>query len=90
MKSFVEKNVPFNLSMPCPHNAILVGANLLSVPCAEPDFTAYGLLDALGGPAVVTSVQTFDADSGQFQTAGYKNGNPAGVGSVRPTCRRVG
>ena len=37
------------------------------------------LLEKLGGEAVVSSIQRFNQDTGEFETASYNNAQPAGV-----------
>jgi len=37
------------------------------------------LLEKLGGEAVVSSIQRFNQDTGEFETAAYHNGQPVGA-----------
>jgi len=55
------------------------GVNLVGTPCATEGATAYLLLYDIGGPAVVSSIQRYNPDTGKFETASYLNGQPVGV-----------
>lgn len=64
----------------CPTWDLLAGTNLVGTPCAAPDMTAFQLLQKIiGGETVVSSIQRFNPNTGQFEIAGYHNGQPAGV-----------
>ena len=68
----------YDVTVACPQYSLQAGINLVSFPFAGTQTTAYGLLDALGGPDVVSSIQGVDPASGQFETSAYQNGTPAG------------
>ncbi len=68
----------YNVTVPCPQYVLDAGSHLLSFPFVGTQMTAYGLLQALGGPNVISSVQGFDPASGHFETVAYKNGAPTG------------
>ena len=70
----VAKTVAYNSDLPCPHRTLNAGTNLVGFPCFAKGLTAYEILDAMGGPTVVSSIQRLDQESGQFETAGYSDG----------------
>jgi hypothetical protein len=65
---------------------LVPGTNLVSSPCIEPGLTAHTLMENLGGPDAVTSIQRFNRDNGRFETASYLAGELAGVDfPIKPT-----
>ncbi len=74
--SIVKKTIYFN-SRVCPAWNLVPGVNLAGTPCAA-GMTAFRLLEALGGEAAVKSIQRFNPVAGEFETAAYFNGQPAG------------
>jgi hypothetical protein len=68
------------LTLPGTSVTLPAGFSLFAWPVAVPaGTTAFDLLDALGGPGEVTSVDRFHAQSGAFERAEYAGGVPAGV-----------
>jgi len=62
----------------CPSISLLPGVNVVGVPCTPLAETAHTFLTAIGDDSMVSSVQTFDTESGRFLTAAYQNGAPVG------------
>ena len=63
----------------CPGITLQAGLNLIGFSCLPAGFSAYDLLQHLGGQSVVTSVQRLDPDSGLFESAMWLDGSQAGV-----------
>lgn len=56
------------------------GYSIATVNCARLGMPAFELMTLLGGSASVAAIQTFDPQTGRFQTAFFDtNGQPAGV-----------
>ncbi len=55
------------------------GLNIVSIPCMSHDYTSYELLEYLGSPDKVTSIQRFDRETGVFETTVYHDGKPSGA-----------
>jgi len=57
------------------------GLNFVGLPIARSgqNYTAFSLLQKIGGETVVTSIQQFDMGRGVFESAAYVNGVPVGV-----------
>lgn len=70
--------IPFNATITCPHYDLQPGIHLLSFPFVGNQMTAYGLLERLGGPGIVSSIQGFNPATGLFETAGYQSGTLTG------------
>ena len=66
-------------SLYCPTWDLNPGMNLFGTPCAAPGMSAFELLKRIGDETVVSSIQRFNPDTGRFETAVYKDGQPAGV-----------
>jgi hypothetical protein len=62
----------------CAATDLVAGVGVVGFPCLPPGYTARQLLQDLGTPAQVASVQRFDVASGRFETAAYVGGVPAG------------
>ena len=75
--SKIEKVVTLT-SKVCPIWNLIPGGNLIGTPCSG-GTTAFQLLERLGGEAVVSSIQRFNQDTGEFETAAYHNGQPVGA-----------
>jgi hypothetical protein len=73
------KTVAYSVLIACPSYDLKTGFNHVGFPCASSDMTAYQLLDKIGGKDFVSSIQRYNTDTGKFETAGYLNGQPAGV-----------
>ena len=68
------------LTLPAASVTLPSGFSLFAWPVAVPAGTsAFDLLDALGGPTEVTSVDRFDPQSGTFERAEYLAGASSGV-----------
>lgn len=63
----------------CPTWNLSGGINLVGTSCAASVLTAFQLLENLGGDGLVSSIQRFNRNTGEFETAGYHNGQPVGV-----------
>lgn len=63
----------------CPGMSLRPGLNLIGFSCFPAGFTAYDLLQHLGGPGVVTSVQRLDPQTGLFETASWLGNAPVGI-----------
>ncbi len=56
------------------------GYNLFAYPVEAPSgLKAYSLLQAIGDPAEINSIDRFVTGTGTFERAGFVNGNPEGV-----------
>jgi hypothetical protein len=75
----VSKPLNYNVVISCPPISLTSGTNLISVPCAPANLTAYQLLKGLGGASAVSAIQSLDSNTGEFQTAGYMDGVPSGA-----------
>ncbi|MCA1779694.1 MAG: thrombospondin type 3 repeat-containing protein [Xanthomonadaceae bacterium] len=63
----------------CSGASLQPGLNLIGYSCFPAGFTAYDLLQHLGGPGVVTSVQRLDPQTGLFETASWLGNAAVGV-----------
>lgn len=63
----------------CPSVDLTPGLNLLGFSCLPGGFSAFDLLQYLGGDSVVSSVQRLNTSTGLFETASLWNGTPVGV-----------
>lgn len=55
------------------------GVNLIGSGCVPSELTAFKLLQAIGNDTVVTSVQRFNIETGEFENASYFQGIPVGT-----------
>lgn len=84
--SMVDKSVSFNPTVR-PHNSYVecvdvdlnAGLNVVTFPCVPAGYTAFQLLQAIGNDTVVSSIQRYNEGKGQFESAVYHDGQPAGV-----------
>jgi len=73
----VNKNVTFEGVQDCPPVNTKAGFNLIGVPCPPTGYSAFDLLESLGGSAV--SIKRYDTDTSEFLTAlAVINGIPTG------------
>lgn len=69
----------FNGPVLCPSADLTPGLNLLGFSCLPANFSAFDLLQHMGGDSVVSSVQRLNTSTGLFETASLWNGTPVGV-----------
>lgn len=62
----------------CEGLSLDAGVNVIGLNCVPQATTAYQLLELLGGPTEVSSVQRYDRETSRFQSATYEAGMPAG------------
>ncbi len=62
----------------CPQISLKAGTNWVGTPCQPEHQTAFSVLQALGSANAI-SIQRFNPDTGQFETAGFRNGQAVGV-----------
>jgi hypothetical protein len=72
-----ERIVSFAGGTDCPPLDLRRGMNLIGVPCPPAGYTAFALLQDLGEPFEVLSVERFDPESGAFERAAYDAGGAA-------------
>jgi subtilase family serine protease len=77
--SKVQKTVELIFSNECSVAGLKTGVNLLGSSCFSVNMTAYQLLQNIGNDTVVSGIQRYNTETGKFETAGYLNGQPAGV-----------
>ncbi len=63
----------------CPLFDLKTGFNLVSTPCDTGDMTSFLFLRAIGDVTVILNIQRFNPVTGEFETAGYFNGEIVGV-----------
>ena len=63
----------------CPLIDLKPGFNLVSAPCDTGNVTAFSFLRAIGDETVILNIQRFNPVTGEFETAGYFNGEIVGV-----------
>jgi len=63
----------------CGDIVLEAGINIVGLSCLPPNFSAYDLLDYLGGVGVVSSVQRFNKQNGRFETATFMGSDPVGM-----------
>ncbi|MFK5950989.1 MAG: thrombospondin type 3 repeat-containing protein [Methylococcales bacterium] len=62
------------------HDINLVqGINIIGLSCIPGNFSAYDLLDYMGGVSAVSSIQRFNQLNGRFETATFQGANTIGV-----------
>lgn len=84
--SKVNKSVSFNPSVR-PRNSYVecvavdlnAGLNVITFPCVPTGLSSFQLLQDIGDDTMVSSIQRYNESEGQFETAVYHNGQPAGV-----------
>ncbi len=57
---------------------LVAGLNIIGLRCVPPGYNAFQMLTDIGTPAEISALQRFDPDGGNFQTAVYAGGVPAG------------
>ncbi len=62
----------------CPSWELKAGTNLVGSPCVLPDLTVFLLLQKIGEDNAI-SIQRFNPDTGNFETASYLNGEIMGI-----------
>jgi|GEM_PF-1517111 len=74
-----EASLDYDASFTCSSSMDLhPGLNLIALPCANGQFTAFQLLLELGGPTKVSSVQRYSRETGLFETASFFGAGFAG------------
>ena len=69
----------FNASIQCNDINLTQGLSMISLSCFPHGFSAYDLLEHMGGSSIVSSIQRFNPVTGLFETATFLNGSPVGV-----------
>src|SRR3990172_560750 len=77
--SFNPTELPHNSYVECLAVDLNAGLNVVTFPCVPAGLTSFQLLEDLGGETAVNSIQRYNEGEGQFETAVYHNGQPAGV-----------
>ena len=70
---------PRNSFVECMAVDLKAGLNVITFPCIPAGLTAFQLIQAIGDDTVVSSIQRYDVDYGQFEAAVYYNNQPSGV-----------
>ena len=63
----------------CPDLIFKTGINWIGTPCQSVNSSVFTLLNAIGNESFISSIQHYNTYTGKFETAGYLNGQPAGV-----------
>ncbi|WP_444940659.1 PQQ-binding-like beta-propeller repeat protein [Microbulbifer sp. ZKSA004] len=74
-----EVQLSFDSDVVCSKTQLSAGLNLVGFSCISGDFSAYELLEHLGGESVVNSVQRFNKSTGKYESASWRNSLPSGV-----------
>jgi len=69
----------FSGATQCPSISLVQGLNLVGLSCLPGNFSAYDLLQYLGGVTAVSSVQRLNIKTGLFETATFWNTTPVGI-----------
>ncbi|MGE3538244.1 MAG: Ig-like domain-containing protein [Candidatus Tectimicrobiota bacterium] len=79
VEALASGSLSYHVDLACPTYHLQRGVNLVALPCAAAGLTAYTLLSLLGSGTTIASVQTFDTTTGQWLSAAYHHGMPAGI-----------
>ena len=79
LQSVTAFSKSFTSPIQCNNINLVVGLNLVGLSCIPGNFSAYDLLQYMGGVSVVSSIQRFNKKSGRFETATFQSINPVGV-----------
>jgi len=71
--------LPHNSYVECVAVDLNAGLNVITFPCIPAGLTAFQLIQAIGDDTIVSSIQRYDVDYGQFEAAVYYNNQPSGV-----------
>ncbi|WHI49549.1 PQQ-binding-like beta-propeller repeat protein [Microbulbifer sp. MLAF003] len=74
-----EVQQSFDRDIVCPGIQIQQGFNLIGFSCIAGGFSAYDLLEHLGGESSVSSVQRYNTFTGKYESATWHNGAPTGI-----------
>ena len=58
---------------------LVQGLNLIGLSCVPDNYSAYDLLQTMGGESAVSSIQRFNKQTGRFETATFQGADPVGV-----------
>jgi len=72
------KTLPLPNIKNCPEIALETGVNLIAIPTPLANTGCHQLIEKLGNPTEVASVQQFDNSSGRFKSCQYQTNQPQG------------
>ena len=77
--SNVETTTPITGAVKCLTMDLATGMNIIGFRCVPPNYSAFKMLSDLGDAETVATLQRFNVNTGRYETATYKDGQPAGT-----------